>query len=379
MAGIYIHVPFCSRRCHYCDFYSSVNTSYTDDYIKSILVQIQLQSNYFHYLPKKEQVIETIYWGGGTPSLLSTSQIEQILQFLASTFKVSENAEITLEANPDDISLEYLQGLKAIGVNRLSLGIQSFDDTLLKLMNRRHSAKQAIQSVEFALKAGIDNFSIDLIYGLPGLNQKLWQETLDLAFSLAITHVSAYHLGIEEGTVFHHWLKKGKISEMPEDESWNQFEMLHEVAEQQGFEHYEISNLAKPGFRSQHNTSYWNDIPYLGLGPSAHSFNGIQRSWNVSGIKEYIEALAKNIPFSESENLTPENRLNEYIMTHLRTKEGLNYQYLKDNFGESVYIRITQYFERLKKTGMADSTKTHGYLTLKGWFVSDKIISELIE
>lgn len=374
MAGIYIHVPFCTQRCYYCDFYSSVNTRLTNSFVNSLLQETEQKKSFF----AEPLAIRTIYFGGGTPSLLTIQQLESILDKLSRTFYIAINVEITCEVNPDDLSPEFLKALRKIGINRLSMGIQSFDPVQLKIMNRRHNAKQAEDSVKMAVEAGFRNLSIDLIYALPHLNQELWQQTLEKAFSLPVQHISAYHLGIEEGTVFGNWLKKGKIQERNEDESWLQFKMLHDFASLKGFDHYEISNLSLPEYRSKHNTSYWNNVPYLGLGPSAHSFNGIQRFWNVADINKYINSVENNHVFTQSETLTIENRLHETIMTRLRTKEGIQLSNFEEQFGLEDRKKLESFFAQLIENQLATQQNDWISLTLKGWFISDRIILEII-
>ena len=376
MAGIYIHVPFCTKRCYYCDFYSSVNTRLTDEYVHALLQEIEGKQHFFSNYSKEEQIIRTIYFGGGTPSLLSLESIKSILQKLANQVTISEKLEMTFEVNPDDLSLEYLMGLKTLGINRLSIGIQSFDDGFLKMMNRRHNSKQAESSIEMALKVGIDNISIDLIYALPGLSNDLWKDTLEKAFSFPVKHISAYHLGIEKGTVFGNWLKKGKIKETDEEISLEQFKMLNETAINFGFEHYEISNLALPGFRSKHNGAYWNNVPYLGLGPAAHSFNGTHRFWNVSSINKYVETTSAS--FGESEMLTTENQLHEYIMTRLRTTQGIDLRFIQQQFGIEERLKIENYLKKYVNASHFEILGDYLRLSLKGWFTSDRIIAEII-
>ncbi len=269
MAGIYIHIPFCRQKCYYCDFYKTVNTSLTVKFLPALESEIILRKGYL-----ESETIETIYFGGGTPSVLTESELADILQTLHQQYSISCDAEITFEANPDDLSIEYLQGLKRTGVNRLSIGIQSFQDTFLKKMNRRHTAMQAVEAIENAANLGFDNISVDLIYGLPGLSSTAWKKDLKQVFKLPVQHLSAYHLTYHEGTAFYTWLKKGALKELKEAQSVSQFEILVEQAEKNGFEQYEISNFAKDRLYSKHNSSYWLGTKYLGLGPSAHSFNG---------------------------------------------------------------------------------------------------------
>ena len=383
MAGIYIHVPFCKKRCHYCDFYKVTDTTLTNYYISALSSEINLRSNFFKSnfdnSPLNSEIIETIYLGGGTPSTLSLKNLDLIFTQLWKVFNVSPTAEVTVEVNPDDVTVEYIKGLHLLGVNRLSMGLQSFDDDYLKLMNRRHNAQQALKSVEYILTAGISNFSIDLIYGLPEMTLNKWKETLDIAFSLPVNHLSAYHLMYEQGTKFYDWKTDGKLTDIDEDTSWQQFEMLHNVAENKGFDHYEISNLAKPGFYSKHNSNYWNGIPYLGLGLSAHSFIGNERQWNVPNVQQYINALKHNEVFWEAEILSVKDKVNECIMTALRTKEGINIDVFNKNFGNKRYQLLQKTFESYINSGHIILSDNKIALSLKGWFISDKIISTLMQ
>ncbi len=374
MAGIYIHIPYCKKRCHYCDFYKTVNLKNVDDFISSLLKEIELKANFF--LPKTP--IETIYFGGGTPSILTINALNNIFTALHKNFTIQSNAEITLELNPDDISLDYMISLFQIGVNRVSIGIQSFDNEFLQLMNRRHTVEQAFAAVENSVKSGIENISIDLIYGLPNLNEKQWKSTLEMALTLPVQHLSAYHLTYETGTVFYNWLKNGILKEMDEDLSWRQFEMLHEMAENKGFEHYEISNFAQPQKYSKHNSSYWQGIPYLGLGPSAHSYNNNTRSWNVSDLEKYIIANNNNSVFWEEEILTAENHLTEFIMTSLRTNNGLNIESFENKFGLSSKVKLLEKAQKYISLNQLKIEENHLKFSLSGWFIMDKILTEIV-
>jgi len=373
MAGIYIHIPFCVQRCYYCDFYSTIKLQHIDDYVEALIKEIQLKSDFF-----QDSKIETIYFGGGTPSVLNINKIEKIKSVLYKTFKISNNPEITIEINPDDTNPIYLNNLLNIDINRLSIGVQSFDDTCLKLMNRRHNSKQAIKSIENAIKMGFKNISIDLIYGLPGMTLEKWIKELELAFSLQIRHLSAYHLTYEKKTVFKIWLIAGKIKSINDEESWQQFFHLNNEAKKNDFEHYEISNLAKKDFYSRHNSGYWNDKKYLGLGPSAHSYNGHSRQWNVSNLKNYIQAINDKKVFFETEELSIKNKINEYILTKLRTSAGLNLSLLKDSYGIKYFKYIRDKLNKYTNSEHALIKENQANLTLKGWFISDKIISDLL-
>jgi oxygen-independent coproporphyrinogen-3 oxidase len=377
LAGIYIHVPFCKKRCNYCDFYKTTNISFIDEFIKSLSEEINIRKQYLDNTGF-DRSIETLYFGGGTPSVLSIQNFEKIIEQLYSTFTISERAEITVEVNPDDVDFEYIKALQQLGVNRLSMGVQSFSDKYLQLMNRRHTGKQALQSIETAIQAGISNLSIDLIYGLPEMTTAVWEQTLETALLLPVKHLSAYHLIYEEGTIFHDWLGEKKLREIDEDLSWEQFQMLHKMSISKGFEHYEISNLAKPGFYSGHNSNYWQGIPYFGAGPSAHSFNGHSRQWNIADLRQYMKQILSNQPAWQTEQLTPENKLNEYIMIRLRTKKGVDLNYMKQTFGKQKLDSFLHKFHGKIDSKNAKIEGNRAFLTLNGWFISDKIIGELI-
>lgn len=268
MAGIYIHIPFCRQKCYYCDFYKTVNTSLTQKFLSGLKEEAKIRKNYL-----QNETVETIYFGGGTPSVLTPGELGDILNHISKFYELDNQLETTFEANPDDLTPEYLAAIKAAGVNRLSIGIQAFQDVHLKKMNRRHNAEQAEEVVKNAVKAGINNISVDLIYGLPDLSEAQWKESLDRVFRLPVQHLSAYHLTYHEGTAFYTWLKKGTLKELSENDSVNQFNMLLDAAEKAGFEQYEISNFACDQRYSKHNTAYWLGKKYLGLGPSAHSYD----------------------------------------------------------------------------------------------------------
>ncbi len=373
MAGIYIHIPFCRQKCYYCDFYKTVNTSLTVKFLPALESEIILRKGYL-----ESETIETIYFGGGTPSVLTESELADILQTLHQQYSISCDAEITFEANPDDLSIEYLQGLKRTGVNRLSIGIQSFQDTFLKKMNRRHTAMQAVEAIENAANLGFDNISVDLIYGLPGLSSTAWKKDLKQVFKLPVQHLSAYHLTYHEGTAFYTWLKKGALKELKEAQSVSQFEILVEQAEKNGFEQYEISNFAKDRLYSKHNSSYWLGTKYLGLGPSAHSFNGVSRRWNVSSADSYIKLIQKGNSFYEEEQLTDIDKYNEYVLTRIRTIWGVSENEILTFFGEQKLRYFRQNIVKYVQLGMVIQKEGIVTLTKKGMFVSDEITASLI-
>ncbi len=369
MAGIYLHIPFCKRKCAYCDFYSVANKSFLEEFVNTICAEIKLQSEYLG-----EEKIKTIYFGGGTPSMLSSNHIEKILEEIYRYFKVGQNNEITLEANPDDLNENYLKSIFTLGVNRLSIGIQSFNKSYLQLMKRQHSANQAISSIVEAKKVGFKNISIDLIYGLPDFTLKKWEENINQAIKLNIQHISAYHLTIEPNTIFQKLHKNKKLNLPNEKESLEQFQTLVEKTKENGFLHYEISNFAKDGSISLHNTNYWMNVKYLGLGPSAHSYNLTSRQWNISNLRAYLDSITKGkIPF-EKEILEEKEKYNDYVITSLRTMWGLNIKKLKNEFDKKYLKYFLSKTENLLKKNLLRKSGNNYILTEKGIFISDNIM-----
>ncbi len=373
MSGIYLHIPFCKKRCYYCDFYSTTQLKQIPVLVEALKHELVLRKN---YLP--DEAVETVYFGGGTPSLLSTAELEAILEVIKQNYPLSADAEITIEANPDDLSDEYLQNLAKTPVNRISIGIQSFDDEQLKNMNRRHTALQGIEAVAKCKKHGFINLSIDLIYGLPGMQTDDWKKQLEQAAELDVPHISAYHLTYEKGTVFETRLQKNELHEISEATSLEQFKILMDWAKQNGYEHYEISNFARPGMNSKHNTSYWQQKAYLGIGPAAHSFDLKTRSWNISNLKEYLAGIEKNQPVIETEILSEIDRFNEYILTSLRTKWGIDFHFINNNFEgkftNHIQIKSIPYINN-NQLSYKDKTLS---LTKIGLFIADSIITDLI-
>ena len=317
MAGIYIHIPFCKQACYYCNFHFSTSLHYKNELLEALLKEIDLQKNYTGY-----ETVESIYFGGGTPSLLSVEEFIMIIEKIKTDFVLKADTEITLEANPDDITEEKLIGWKKAGINRLSIGIQSFFDEDLKWMNRAHNAQQAIENLHLAKKY-FENITIDLIYGTPALTNEKWKQNVDFAISMNIPHLSCYALTVETKTPLYKMIKQGQTENVNPEKQSEQFLLLMEWMEKVDYEHYEISNFSKPGWRSRHNSSYWMGKNYLGIGPSAHSYNGTERQWNISNNNKYIESINKGIIPFEKEVLTPVQKQNEYIMTSLRTMEGM--------------------------------------------------------
>ena len=328
MAGVYIHIPFCRKACHYCNFHFSTSVQLQESYVTALLREIELRQNYL------SSPVSTIYFGGGTPSILPSANIEDIIFKLQKNFVIENNAEITLEANPDDITSDKLEEWKETGINRLSIGIQSFFEEDLVWMNRAHNAHQAFNCISQAQKAGFNNLTIDLIYGTPTLSDKNWEKNVKTAISLQISHLSCYALTVEPKTALEKLIKQKTLADVDQEKQARHFELLMQWMKEAGYEHYEISNFAKPGFRSKHNSSYWQGKSYIGLGPSAHSFNGTSRQWNLANNALYIKSIEKGLVPFEAEHLTTEQQLNEYIMTSLRTIEGISLQEVKQNFGE---------------------------------------------
>lgn len=337
MAGIYIHIPFCKSKCAYCNFFSVVSEKQRVDFLEALKREAEVRKD---YLGGEE--IRTVYFGGGTPSLLEPSEIDEILGVLSKYYTIIENPEITLEANPDTVSKESLLEYNKLGINRLSIGIQSFFDDDLQYLSRKHDSKHAMQVLEWAKEVGFQEVTLDLIYGIPTLTDEKWRKNLEIFFSTGFNHLSAYALTVEEKTALGQRINKGVAAPVDEDAMLRQYDILVEITENKGFEHYEISNFARPGHYSKHNTIYWKGEKYLGLGPSAHSFDGVSRQWNVASVKDYCE----NYSF-EREELTLDDRYNEYIMTSLRTMWGVDLEYIRANFGE-------KYAERFK-----NQTKSH--------------------
>lgn len=373
MAGVYIHIPFCKQYCSYCDFYRTKELFLKKELIAAMLTEIECRIDYL-----ENEKIETIYFGGGTPSVLTTEEIYTILKKILHCFEISSDPEITIEANPDDLTAEYLRSItENTLVNRLSIGIQSFIDNDLKLLNRRHDSAQAIRAVEQAEKAGFKNIGIDLIYGIPGMTVKKWQMNLDQAFKLNINHLSAYHLTLEPGTTLYEMIENKVLKPVSEEESIRHFKLLVEKAKDNYFEHYEISNFARDGRYSRHNSNYWKGIKYLGIGPSSHSYNLVSRQWNISDNKEYIRRILMNEKFFEKEYLNDKTKFNEYVMTGLRTMWGIQLQYIRNTFGTMFYEHIIKKALPFITSGKIIHSNDSLWLSDEGIFIADFIISEL--
>ncbi|HEX8041001.1 MAG TPA: radical SAM family heme chaperone HemW [Chryseosolibacter sp.] len=372
MAGIYLHIPFCRQACHYCDFHFSTNSSIKEEMIRMMAEEILLQRDYL-----EGESLQTIYFGGGTPSLLDPSEVRLLLTAIFNSHPVSPGAEITLEANPDDLTLARLRDFKSVGINRLSIGVQSFDDEILTYLNRAHQARTAIESVDAAVKAGFENISIDLIYAIPGLTEQAWDRNLSDAIGLNPQHISAYGLTIEEKTVFGNWQRKGRLQPVAETLAAAQLERLMDRLSAAGYEQYEISNFAKPGFQSRHNSSYWRGVKYLGIGPSAHSYNLISRQFNVANNHLYLRSIKEgNVP-CQVEILNRRDHVNEYILTTLRTDKGCNVTLLRRNFGYDLLGLHKDYIRQLQSHDLVTIEDESLRLTNAGRLLADKISSDL--
>lgn len=374
MAGIYLHIPFCKQACNYCDFHFSTSLKMKASFVDALLTEIELRKSVF-----EQQTINSIYFGGGTPSLLSEEDLNRIFETLFTSFRVSPLAEITLEANPDDLLPEKIKVLKNTPINRLSIGVQSFRDEDLRFMKRAHNAKEALSSIKNCKQAGFTNLTIDLIYGTPGMDSSAWLENLNIAFDLDIPHISSYALTVEPNTELHHQILHQKVSNVDENHSAVQFELLTSQMNRNGYEQYEISNFCKPGAYSKHNSSYWKKDMYLGLGPSAHSFYDNKRLWNVSNNTTYVKSLAQNLLPLQEEVLSLEDRYNEYVMTSLRTKWGCSIAKIENNFSPELVAYFIREIELYVSTEHALVKNEVYYLSEKGKLLADKIASDLFK
>lgn len=371
MAGLYLHIPFCKQACYYCDFHFSVNTSIKSDLVRAIIQELEMQ---VHYLAGEP--LETIYFGGGTPSLLTDTELNSILNTIAKLYPVAPNPEVTLEANPDDLTTGKLTALARAGINRLSIGVQSFDNQVLKFLNRAHTALEAERCIETARHIGIHNLSVDIMFGLPNQHEPVLKKDLARALALQPNHISVYSLTVEEKTVFGKWAQQGKLKITDEPEAARQFELVMDTLESNGLLQYEISNYAKPGFESRHNSSYWQRKKYLGIGPSAHSYNGDTRQFNVCNNHHYVKGLSTGkIPY-EMEQLTPANKINEYIFTSLRTNAGCSLDVLKQEYGYNLLALSEKVLLRMVANHLITLTETNILLTRAGKLVADQVALE---
>lgn len=369
---LYLHIPFCHQACHYCDFHFSTRLGGKSELVRALIKEISLQKD---YLGTRD--LSTVYFGGGTPSTLSITELSAIFEAIYQHFDVLPGAEITLEANPEDLTPEYLRSLKDLGVNRLSIGIQSFHAVNLTFMNRNHDVGQARESIQDAQAIGLTNISIDLIYGIPSNTMEMLEEDLAVAVATGVQHISAYSLTIEPKTVFGHQLKKGILTETPEENMSAYFEFTHQYLENQGFTAYETSNFAKAGHESQHNSSYWKQESYLGIGPAAHSFNQTTRQWNVANNATYVKQITQGILPAEVEQLSPENQINEYIMTQLRTHWGIDLIYLKERFASNQTAFPEKEINSWVSNGYAVIEDDRLKLVGKGKLIADGLSAEI--
>lgn len=382
MSGLYIHIPFCNSKCAYCGFYSIASLKRKEDFLDSLRQEIVQRKGYLH-----GEKVETVYFGGGTPSILTIDELKSIFTQLHETFEIDPSAEVTLEANPDTLSLDYLEGLRSLGVNRLSIGIQSFFDEDLKYLSRRHNAEHALQSIQWAKEAGFNNIGIDLIYGLPTSNADRWSQNLDKFFELDLPHLSAYALTLEPNSILTKQISQGKAMPVNEEDAVRDYGILCQKMAQQGYLHYEISNFCKPGMHSRHNSNYWFGIPYAGFGPSAHSYDGASRQWNVSSVEQYDQGTPTGFPLSnlgyaertlgDRETLTPEQIYDEYVMLRLRTMWGIDLKYIKREMGERFSAHCERQAQPLIAQGRLSQTREFLYLTDEQMLFADGIAEEL--
>lgn len=373
MAGIYVHIPFCKTRCIYCGFFSTTSLSMRDAYVDAVCEELGRRSNYL-----KGEDVKTIYFGGGTPSQLSVEQIGKILGAIYNIYNVHARAEITLEGNPDDMTPEFLAQIRSLGINRLSMGVQSFDDERLHFLHRRHSASQARTAVEDAIRSGFENISIDLMFGFPKQTLEQWKADVKEAIALPVRHISAYSLMYDEGTVLSTMLDRGDITEIDEELSLEMYKFLVDELKKAGFEHYEISNFCRPGYCSRHNSSYWHGIPYLGVGAGAHSYDGTTRQYNVDSLTDYLCGAEPEV-----EQLSISELYNEFVFTGLRTSEGISLRELEEKFGKEYYDScLNSSKKHIDNSTLEIKTNEVGEkvlrLTSSGVFISNDIMSDLM-
>ncbi len=371
MSGIYIHIPFCKQACHYCDFHFSTSMKKKDEIVLALAKEIEMRKAEF-----KEDIVETIYFGGGTPSVLSNKEINFLIEEVYKNYKVSENPEITLEANPDDLSSERILELSKSPINRLSIGIQSFYEEDLKMMNRAHNSAEAIKCLEEATKY-FDNISLDLIYGIPGLTDEMWKQNIETALSFGVPHISSYALTVEPKTALRKLIDTGKIAEPQDEVASNHFMILVDILQKNGFIHYELSNFGKENYFSKTNSAYWLGKKYIGIGPSAHSYDGEKRGWNVANNSLYLKSIRENILPIETEVLSKSDRYNEYIMTGLRTIWGVSLERIEKEFGLDYLNYLQKQSEKFLKDDLVFIEDNILKPTIKGKFLTDGIASDL--
>ena len=368
MASLYFHIPFCKRLCGYCDFYRSVKLKYIPEVVEAMRAELCAERNFLH-----DKTIRTIYFGGGTPSLLAPSDIEQFVELAREQFDCSQLEEVTIEVNPDDITPMYVVELRKTSVNRISMGVQSLDNDVLKFMGRRHSAEQAVEAVKMLQAAGYNNISIDVIFGIEGYGADVLQKTLQGVLAMNVQHISAYHLTIEENTRFGRMLSRGELNEVAEECSEAEFLQVHNSLTAAGFEHYEVSNFALPNYRSKHNSSYWSGVEYLGIGPGAHSFNGEVRRWCEQGVEEYADGVQYG-----SEELSERDRFNEYVMTSLRCAEGLSLAKVERDFGLQARERLESDASKKELSSLLVNDNEMLRIAPENMLLSDFVIATLM-
>lgn len=372
MAGLYLHIPFCRQACYYCDFHFSTDTHHRSELVHALMRELELQKNY------TQEPIRTLYFGGGTPSLLTRDELSGLIDAVRENYSLDATAEITLEANPDDLTREHLMDLHQVGINRLSIGIQSFDPNTLRFLHRVHDADRARQCLHDARDAGFNNISIDLIYAIPGHGEESWAGALREAIGFSPEHISSYALTIEERTVFGNWKKRGKLVPAQEETAARQFERLMDVLSAAGYDHYEISNFSKPGFQSKHNSSYWAGVPYLGIGPSAHSFDGATRQFNIRNNAQYVRSIQTGVIPAEREILTRSNQINEYLLTSLRTSRGCDFDIILKRWHEPLLATRQAYITRLVDQQLVVLVGSVMQLTRSGKLLADQLIEDLM-
>jgi oxygen-independent coproporphyrinogen-3 oxidase len=372
LAGIYIHIPFCKQKCNYCNFHFSTKKDNVEELVSGMIIELDQRKSYL-----KTKKIDSIYFGGGTPSIIDVKHIISIIEKIYSLYEVKKSAEITMEFNPDDIKKEKLNILRAAGINRLSIGIQSFENKDLIFMNRSHNAAEAINSIQLAKECGFDNISIDLIYGVPNQTESIWKKNLQQMFDLQIDHFSAYALTVEPNTKLNYLIKKKKIKPLSESKSENHFKILQEISSEMGYKQYEISNFCRKDKFALHNTSYWEDKIYLGIGPSAHSYNGESRRWNISNNLKYITFINSGEKYFDEEILSINQKYNEYTLTSLRTIWGVSLNYLENNFDKMITSHFKKNSRKWIENENAILENNSLKLTNKGMLFADAISSDL--
>ena len=370
MAGIYIHIPFCAKRCIYCGFFSTVRQEEAARYVQAVCRELRLRKDYLDAEP-----VKTVYFGGGTPSRLTPEQIGDVISAIGTTFSLDSLQELTVECNPDDITPQYVTALRALGVNRISMGVQTFNEELLRFLHRRHTATQALEAVRICRESGITNISIDLMYGLPGQTIDMFRSDLETALKAGVQHISSYCLSYEENTPLQALRDQGKLIPADDDLCSRMFTLMCDTLRKGGFEHYEISNFCRPGYHSRHNSSYWDSTPYLGLGAGAHSYNRTTRQWNPSDLDAYMQGIEQNNPQFEVEHLTQTDRYNEKLMLSLRTSQGLDLTTLS----KTDRLSILKSAERLLSNGSLVSQNNSLRIPESRMFISDSIISTLFK